>query len=134
MIGARVDLAFAACADYVARTILLIAKKLAAAMDALLLVRLNWIKCRIRPLWIARDSAFVGERLVVIRAIPIAAPFPNVPGHVVEPIAIRRKRFHRRDAGVSVFPCIFHREFSLPRVGHPFPAGTKFIAPYICLS
>src|SRR5206468_9661133 len=98
MIGARVDFALAACADDVAGTILLIAKKRAAPMDALLLVRLSRIKCRIRPLWIARDSAFAGERLVVIRAIPITAPFPNVAGYVVEPIAIRRKRIHRGDA------------------------------------
>src|SRR6266516_6827711 len=132
MIGARVDFAFAARADDVAGTILLIAKKRAAPMDALLLVRLSWIKCRIRPLWIARHSVFVGEYLVIIRAIPIAAPFPNVAGHVVEPIAMRRKRFHRGDAGISVFACIFHWKFSLPRVGHPFATGTKFIAPYIC--
>src|ERR1700692_3162741 len=133
MIGARVDFAFAACADDVAGTILLIAKKRAARSDALLLVRLSRIKCRIRPLWIARDSAFAGERLVVIRAIPIAAPFPNVTGHVVKPVAIRGKGFHRSDAYVSVFACIFHWKFPLPRVGHPFPAGTKFIAPYVCL-
>src|SRR5438445_10736650 len=120
MIGAGVDFAFAACADDVAGTILLIAKKRAAPMDALLLVRLSRIKCRIRPLWIARDSAFAGERLVVIRAIPVAAPFPNVAGHVVKPIAIWRKRFHRRDAGISILTRIFHRKLSLPRVGHPF--------------
>ena len=44
MVGAGVDFAFAARADDVARTILLIAKKRAAAMDAFLLVRLSWIK------------------------------------------------------------------------------------------
>src|SRR5438874_13188424 len=107
MIGASVEFAFAACADDVPRTILLVAKKRAAPMDALLLVRLSRIKSRIRPLWIARDSAFVGERLVVIRAIPIAAPFPNVAGHVVKPITITWKRFHRCDASVSVFACVF---------------------------
>src|SRR6184192_3976456 len=130
MIGARVEFAFAACADDVPRTILLVAKKRAAPMDALFLVRLSRIKWGIRPLWIARDSAFVGERLVIIRAIPIAAPFPNVAGHVVKPVAIRGKGLHRRDAGVTIFACIFHRKFSLPRVRHPFSAGTKFIAPY----
>src|SRR5438105_12555072 len=103
MIGARVDFAFAACADDVAGTILPIAKKRAPPMDALLLVRLSRIKSRIRPWWVLRDSACAGERLVVVRAIPIAAPFPRVAGHVVEPIAIGRKRFHRRDAGVTVF-------------------------------
>jgi hypothetical protein len=62
MIGARVDFAFA----------------------VLLLVRLSWIKSRVRPLRVARDSTFICERLVVIRAIPIAASFPNVAGHVVK--------------------------------------------------
>src|SRR5216110_43504 len=107
MIGARVDFAFAACADDVAGTILLIAKKRAAPMDALLLVRLSQIKRRIRPLWIARDSAFAGERLVVIRAIPVAAPFPNVTGYVVKPVAIRGKGFHRRNPNITVFTRVF---------------------------
>src|SRR5947207_8323992 len=103
MIGARVEFAFAACADNVPRTILLVAKKRAAPMDALFLVRLSRIKWRIRPLWIARDSAFVGERLVIIRAIPIAAPFPDVACHVVEPIAIRGSGLHTRAAVVDTF-------------------------------
>src|SRR5947199_9167022 len=130
MICAGVDLTFAACADNVAGTILLIAKKRAAAMDALLLIRLSRIKCRIRPLWIARYSAFVGEYLLVIRAIPIAAPFPNVAGYVVEPIAVTGDRFHRGDGSESVFGCIFHSKCALPRVGHPSPTGTQFTAPY----
>ena len=44
MIRAGVDFAFAARADDVARTILIVAKKRAAAMDALLLVRLGRIE------------------------------------------------------------------------------------------
>ena len=39
MIRASVDFAFAACADDVTRTILIVAKKRAAAVDALFLVR-----------------------------------------------------------------------------------------------
>src|ERR1700757_851455 len=117
MIGARVDFALAAGADDVARAILLVAKKRATAMDPLLLVRLSRIKRRIRPLWIARPSPFICERFIVIRPIPVAAPFPNVPGHVVNAVAIRRKRFHRGYAGVTVFACIFHWKCSLPRIG-----------------
>ena len=83
---------------------------------------------------VARHSAFVRQRLVVIRAIPIAAPFPYVAGHVVKTVAIWRKRFHRCDAFVTVFARILHWKFSLPRVGHPLAAGTKIIAPDICLS
>src|SRR5947208_16736395 len=108
MVGPSVHFAFAACADNVARTILLIAKKRAAAMDALFLVRFSWIKWQVWPLRVARNSAFVGNRLIVIWPIPIAAPFPNVSGHVVKPIAVRWKRFHRRDAGVTVLACILH--------------------------
>src|SRR5437773_2758231 len=134
MIGSRVDFAFAACPDDVARAILLIAKKRATAMDPLLLVRLSRIKWRVRPLRVARYSAFVHQRLVVIRAIPIAAPFPYVAGHVVKTVAIWRKRFHRRDAFVTVFARILHWKFSLPRIGHPLAAGTKIIAPDVRFS
>src|SRR5439155_4814378 len=134
MIGPSVDFAFAACADDVARAILLVAKKRATAMDALLLVRLSRIKWRVRPLRVARHSTFVRQRLVVIRAIPIATPFPDVAGHVVKTVAVWRKRFHRCDAFVTVFARILHWKFSLPRVGHPFSAGTKIIAPDVRFS
>ena len=50
MIRAGVDFAFAAGADDVARAILIVAKKRAAAMHALLLVRLGRIEWRIRAL------------------------------------------------------------------------------------
>src|SRR4029077_18174609 len=103
-------------------------------MDALLLVRLRRIQWRIWPLRIARHSAFVCERFIVIRPKPVSAPFPNVPGHVVKAVAIWRERFHRRDAFVTVFARILHWKFSLPRVGHPFAVGTKFVAPHVCLS
>src|SRR5204862_6462933 len=105
-----------------------------AAMDAFLLVRLSRIKWWVRPLSVARQSALFGQRLVVIWPIPIAAPFPYVAGQLVKPIAIRWKRFHRRDSGVTVFARIFHRKFSLPRVGHPFAVGPEFIAPHVHLS
>src|ERR1700756_2934576 len=134
MIRTGIYFAFAARADDVARTILLIAKKRPTAMDSLLLVRLSRIQWRIRPLRIARDASFVCERFIVISPIPVAAPFPNVSGHVVKAVAIRRKRFHRGYAGVTVFACIFHWKCSLPRIGHPFSVGTKFVAPHVCLS
>src|SRR6478672_7398251 len=83
MVRPSVHFAFAARADDVPRAILLIAKKRAAAMDSLLLVRLSGIQWRLGPLRIARHSAFVYERFIVIRPIPVAAPFPNVSGHVL---------------------------------------------------
>jgi hypothetical protein len=44
MIGAGIDFAFAVRADDVTRTVLVVAKKRAAAMDALFLVRLGGIE------------------------------------------------------------------------------------------
>ena len=83
MVRAGVDFAFAACPDDVAGTKLFVAKKRAAAMHALLLVRLSGIERRIGSLRIARDTAFIRERLVIIGTIPIAAPFPDIARHVV---------------------------------------------------
>src|SRR5438876_7794675 len=97
-------------------------------MDTFLLVRLRGIKCRIGTLRIVRDPSFVRQRLVIIGAIPIAAPFPDVAGHVVKAVTVRRKRFYRRDASIPIFNRVFDRKFSLPRVRHPFTTGTKFIA------
>src|SRR5438874_13722277 len=82
-------------------------------MHPLFLIRLGRIKWRIRTLGIVRNAAFVRESLVVVRTIPIAAPFPDIAGHVVRTVAIRRKRFHRRDAGVSIFNRVFHWKFSM---------------------
>src|SRR5437764_5441625 len=114
MIGARVDFPFAAGTDDIAGTILLVAKERTAAMNAFLLVGLRGIVWRVRSLRIVRNSTFVCEHLVIIRPIPIGAPFPNVAGHVVKAVTIWRKRFHRGDAGETVFACIFRGKFSLP--------------------
>src|SRR5882724_4682140 len=103
-------------------------------MHALLLVRLGGIERRIGTLWIARDSTFVGQGLVIIGTIPIAAPFPDIALHVVQTVAIRWKRFHRRNAGIPIFNRVFHWKFSLPGIGHPFPTGAKFVAPHVSLS
>src|SRR5439155_1263351 len=134
MVGAGVDLAFAARADNVARAVLVVAKKRAAAMHALLLVRLSWIKWRIGTLRIVRYAPFVRQRLVIIGAIPIAAPFPDVARHVVKAVTVRRKRFDRCNAGMPIFNRVFYWKFSLPGIRHPFSAGTKFIAPHISFS
>ena len=44
MIGTGIDFSFAACAHYVARTVLIVAKKRAAAVHAFFLVRLGRIE------------------------------------------------------------------------------------------
>ena len=88
VICASVDITFAACANDVARAILIVAKERAAAVHSLFLVWLGRIKGRIGALWIVRYAAFIGQHPVVIGAIPIGAPFPNVSRHVVKTITI----------------------------------------------
>src|SRR6266487_2944379 len=72
-------------------------------MNFLLLVRLGWVERRIWPVRIHCDAASLGELRVVIRTIPIAAPLPDVAGHVVKAVTIRRKFRDRCDAGVAIF-------------------------------
>src|SRR5437588_3239567 len=84
MICAGVDFAFAACPDDVTRVVLIVAKKRAATMHPFFLVRFGWIERRSGSLRIARDAARVSERLGIIGPIPIAAPFPDLAGYVVE--------------------------------------------------
>src|SRR5947207_4936706 len=103
-------------------------------MHALLLVRLGRIEWGVGTSRIVRDAALVGQGLVVIGAIPIAAPLPNVAGHVVKAVTIRRKRFYGCNADIPIFGHVFHWKFSLPSVRHPFSTGPKFVAPYVCRS
>src|SRR6476660_9014769 len=103
-------------------------------MDSLFLGGLGWIEGRIRTLWVNRDAVFLSQSLVIVRPVPIAAPFPDVASHVVETITVGRKTFDRRDPGKTIFACVFHREFPLPGVGHPFPVRTEFVSPRVCFS
>ena len=42
-----------------------------------------------RTLRISRDAAGFGQLLKIIGPIPVAAPLPDVAGHVVEAVGIR---------------------------------------------
>ena len=71
MIGAGVDFAFAARADDVTRTILIVAKKRASAMDALFLVRLGRINAASEPF-----DSWVRPRLQFVDALDRIGAFP----------------------------------------------------------
>ena len=88
VVGPRIDLAFAARADHVAGAILIGAKKGTAFLNALFLCRLGWIEWRFRALWVSRDVAGLGKLFKIIGAIPVAAPLPDVPSHVVSRDAV----------------------------------------------
>src|SRR6266850_3464499 len=45
-----------------------------------------------------------------IDPIPIAAPLPDISSHVIEAVAIGRKRFHRRRSHESIFCIVRNRE------------------------
>src|SRR5436853_3209994 len=78
MIAPGADFAFASCPDHIARAVLVGAEERAAAVDALFFGRLARIKAALRPLRIAHHASGPRELIVIIRPIPIVAPFPHV--------------------------------------------------------
>src|SRR5260370_21737901 len=103
-------------------------------MNALFLVGLGRIEWRVRSFGIDCQATRFAELRIIVGPVPIAAPFPNVAGHVVKTVAIGGKFRDRRDPGKTIFASVFHWEFALPGVGHPFSSGTKFVAPSVGLS
>ena len=78
---------------------------------------------------IFRNAARLGRISLMLAGPPIGGPFPNVADHVVDAIAIRRKRRHRRGAIETVIAQIFVRKISLPGVGYVPTTGPEFVAP-----
>src|SRR5580704_15933189 len=103
-------------------------------MNLLLLSWLRWIEWGIRSLRIAGYASSGRQLLVIVGAIPIAGPLPNVPGHVEQAISIRRILRDCSNPYVPVLTGIFHRERTLMSVGHPFAVGSEFFAPDVGLS
>jgi hypothetical protein len=61
--------------------------------------------------------------------IPVGRPFPDVADHVVNSIAVRRERRHRRRALIAVEGQVLARERALPGVRHLPIARRELIAP-----
>src|SRR6266545_4473410 len=98
MIAPGGEFTFAPRADHVARAILVSAKKRAAALHALGHARFSGIKTVRGTAGITGDTARGEKRFVVVGAIPIGAPLPDVARQIVKAVAIRRKLRDRRDA------------------------------------
>src|SRR5579862_1706932 len=96
MIGGAVRLPFTSAARHVARAIVVAAQKRAAALDALGHARFAGIVAGIRPLGVA------GRLSKIARLIPIAAPFPDIAGHVGKAEAVGGERAYRGCAEVAV--------------------------------
>ena len=88
MVCARVWLALAACADHIAGAVLIGAEKRAAAVDALFNAGFVRVVRIVRPMRILGDTARRRKLFVVIGPVPIAAPLPDIAGHVIQPIAV----------------------------------------------
>src|SRR5438445_7462703 len=74
VVAARADFSFAARANHIPRAIPVGAQERAAAMHALALGRFRRIEGTGGPLGVARHVEIVGERLVIIRPIPVGTP------------------------------------------------------------
>src|SRR5256885_1696329 len=77
-------LAFAPRADDVGGAVLVGAEECPAALDAFLLAGFGWIERAGGPTRIARDGTGARQARVIVRAVPVAHPFPSIPGDVVE--------------------------------------------------
>src|SRR5271169_2899087 len=134
MIGPSGNFAFASCAHYIARAVLVSAQKRSAAVNFLFFVRLRGIKRRVRPLRISRHASCDCQLLVVVRAIPVTGPLPHIACHVIQAVTIRRKLRNWSNPRVPVVSGIGVGKMSLVCVGHPLSARPEFVAPRVALS
>jgi hypothetical protein len=91
MVRASIRFAFAATTYHVAAAILIGAKEGTAAMNFFCDARFSRIEAVAWPLWIASYAAVIGERFVIVGAVPVRRPFPNVSGEIVESISVWRE-------------------------------------------
>ena len=76
-----------------------------------------------------RDAAHLWRVGFVPPRPPIGGPFPHVAYHVVDAVAVRRKRHHWRRALMAVGREAFMWESALPGVRHAPAARRELIAP-----
>src|SRR5262245_56898149 len=65
-----------------------------------------------------RDAAGLWRIGLVLLREPVRGPLPNIADHVVDAVAVRRERGHRRGAFEAVLVEILARKLALPCVGH----------------
>ena len=83
------------------------------------------------PTWILWDTTGLWRVGRVPPCIPIGGPFPDVPDHVVDTIAVWRKRGDRGRALEAILTQMLSRKLALPRVCLVLAAGCEFVAPGI---
>ena len=90
-------------------------------------VGLTWIKTgALRPATrILGDAACLRRIGFVLLRPPVGCPFPDIADHVVDAIAVRRKRRHRRGALVAIRVQVLCWKFALPGIGRCMPPGVN---------
>src|SRR5436309_3139894 len=78
-----------------------------------------------------RDAAGLWHVGLVLLRIPVRGPFPDVADHVVDAVAVGRKRLDRRGARKAVAVQVLLREIALPGVGAMIAIGRELVAPGI---
>src|SRR5689334_24184115 len=75
------------------------------------------------------ETRATGMNSFAVLLVPVRRPFPNIAGHVVQPVTVGRKAAHRRRSFETIEFKILPWEFPLPGVRHLLLAGSKFIPP-----
>src|SRR6516225_9789153 len=78
---------------------------------------------------ILRDAACLRRIGLMLGRPPVSGPLPHIADHVVDPVAVRRKRRYRRRALEAIGAEVLVWEVTLPGIGHVFAAGCELITP-----
>src|ERR1700733_3413948 len=118
MVGTSGSFAFAASSDHIAGAILIGTQKGSAAHDPLGYTTLGRIEGVVRASRVAADCTGGGELPIVVGAVPVCDPLPDVSGHVIKPISIGRKLGDGRGSTESVFVCVLVGKIALKGICH----------------
>src|SRR5262245_55654811 len=72
-------------------------------------------------------AAGVGYKAVLL--IPVGRPLPDITGHVVQSVAVRRERTDWRRALITVGQQVHDRKFALPGIGHHLAVRRELVSP-----
>ena len=89
----------------------------------------RWLCVRRRDSRIVRDAAGTRHLVGVTRREPVSRPLPDVPGHVVEPVAVRGKAADGRCSLVAVELQVLPGELALPGVRKRSAVRQVLVAP-----
>src|SRR5262249_49974285 len=115
----------------VARTIAVVAQERAAFLDTLRHERPGRVDGPVRPGRVDCEPA--GARAIQIALVPVRAPLPDVAGHVVEAVTVRRERLDRGGALVAVLDRVAVGKLALPDVALRPRLGERLGAPGVTL-